>query len=86
MRRELRMEGVPIQAVVETGTLVLTSGYGGLFPKGLPIGQVVAVRDDSTALVKEIRITAAADLDRLEEVFLLAGADAAPGVDAVGEP
>jgi rod shape-determining protein MreC len=70
-RRLLRLERIPLQGDVRVGEQVVTSGYGGIFPKGIPIGEAVAVRDDSTNLVKEILVDPAADLDRIEEVFLL---------------
>lgn len=73
LQRLLGMEGIPIQAAVEAGAAVMTSGHGGIFPKGIPIGTVVSVRDDSTALVKEIRVAPGADLDRIEEVYLFGG-------------
>ncbi|MCK4302941.1 MAG: rod shape-determining protein MreC [Candidatus Eisenbacteria sp.] len=67
----LDMEGIPIQSQVSTGEMVITSGYGGVFPKALRIGEVVSVRDDSTSLVKHILVRPLVDLDRTEEVFLL---------------
>ncbi len=70
--RLLRFEGIPIHSDVKDGMAVVTSGHGRIFPKGIPIGAVVRVADDSTGLVKEIYVRPAADFDRVEEVFLLA--------------
>jgi rod shape-determining protein MreC len=70
--RLLRFEGIPIHSDVKDGMAVVTSGHGRIFPKGIPIGSVVRVADDSTGLVKEIYVRPAVDFERLEEVFLLA--------------
>jgi rod shape-determining protein MreC len=70
--RLLRFEGIPLHSDVKDGMAVVTSGHGRIFPKGIPIGSVVRVADDSTGLVKEIYVRPAVDLERLEEVFLLA--------------
>ncbi len=70
--RLLRFEGIPIHSDVKDGMQVVTSGHGRIFPKGIPIGSVVRVAGDSTGLVKEIFVRPAVDLERLEEVFLLA--------------
>jgi len=53
------------------GDLVLTSGVGGIFPKGIPIGKVVKVRRKGTFF--EADIIPASDLSRLEEVMAIVG-------------
>jgi len=70
-RRLFRLEGIPMQSPVPEGADVVTSGHGMIFPKGIPIGRVVKVADDSTALVKDILIRPFIDFDRVEEVLLL---------------
>ena len=50
---------------VEAGDRVLTSGDGGVFPAGLPVG-VVAVSDDST-----VRVQPFVDWDRMEYLRLI---------------
>ncbi|MEM7680309.1 MAG: rod shape-determining protein MreC, partial [Pseudomonadota bacterium] len=42
---------LPKDSNVKDGALIITSGYGGVFPKGLPIGQVV-MSDKGTPLVR----------------------------------
>lgn len=69
--RVFRLEGLPMYCAVADSEAVITSGYGGVFPKGIPIGMVQAMREDSTTLVKEILVAPATDFDRVEEVFLL---------------
>jgi len=36
------LEGVPFQTGVPTGTAVVTSGVGGIYPRGLSVGRVLA--------------------------------------------
>jgi len=67
----LMLENVPLSADVRAGDLVLTSGLGGRFPAGFPVGTIVALHpDDSHAfLVGDVR--PAARLDRGRDVLLL---------------
>lgn len=58
---------------VQVGDLVVTSGLGGLFPKGLPVGRVVAVEDKGSALFSFARLGPVVDFARVEEVLLLLG-------------
>jgi rod shape-determining protein MreC len=60
-------------AQVAPGDLIVTSGLGSLFPKGLPVGRVVAIEDKGSALFHFAVIAPAVDFARLEEVLLLTG-------------
>lgn len=63
---------------VEVGDLVVSSGLGGVFPKGLPVGQVTRVEARGSALFQFARLVPVVDLARVEEVLLLteqSGAD-----------
>ncbi len=60
-------------AGVAPGDLVVTSGLGTLFPKGLPVGRVVAVEDKGSALFHFAVLAPAVDFSRVEEVLLLTG-------------
>lgn len=59
-------------ADVQPGDEVVTSGLGGLFPKGLPVGRVAAVALDASGLYQTARIELAADLGKLEYAFVAA--------------
>lgn len=54
-----------------SGHNVVTSGLGGVFPKGIPVGQVVDTRSVDGGLYTEARVRLAANLNRLEEVWVL---------------
>ncbi len=58
---------------VASGDLVVTSGLGNLFPKGLPIGRVLTVEDKGSALFHFAILAPAVDFARVEEVLLVTG-------------
>ena len=60
-------------AKLAPGDLVVTSGMGSLFPKGLPIGRVVEIQDKGSALFHYAVLAPAVDFARVEEVLLLTG-------------
>lgn len=60
-------------ASVTPGDLVVTSGLGTLFPKGLPVGRVVKIEDKGSALFHFAVLAPAVDFSRVEEVLLVTG-------------
>jgi rod shape-determining protein MreC len=60
-------------AQVTKGDLVVTSGLGNLFPKGVPIGRVAAIEDKGSALFHFAVLTPTVDFARIEEVLLVTG-------------
>lgn len=66
---------------IQVGDLIVSSGLGGLFPKGLPVGQVAQVEGRRSALFQFARLVPVVDFARVEEVLLLteqSGADLSP--------
>jgi rod shape-determining protein MreC len=51
--------------------LVITSGLGGGFPKGLPVGYISEVSETSGGLFKDIILRPAVDFSKLEEVLVI---------------
>ena len=60
-------------ANIGPGDLIVTSGQGNIFPKGLPVGRVTAIEDKGSALFHFAVLAPAVDFARLEEVLLLTG-------------
>lgn len=69
----LHMIHIPNDRPVQEGQVVVTSGTGSLFVKGVPIGQVTRVRRDSTGLFLEAEVKPFVDFHRLEEVLVVTG-------------
>lgn len=53
------------------GDVVVTSGLGDVYPKGLLIGQIVSVQPVKGGLFQVAELRPSADLSRLEEVFVV---------------
>jgi rod shape-determining protein MreC len=68
---ECQLKFVSNTADVKVGDLVLSSGLGGIFPKGLIIGKVSQVLKKKQGLFQEITLIPGSDLSRLEEVLVL---------------
>jgi rod shape-determining protein MreC len=58
---------------VQPGDIILTSGLGGNFPKGLVIGQVTTVEQRDIAMFKEAWVRPTVDFSRLEIVTVITG-------------
>lgn len=56
---------------VKAGQRVLTSGLGGIFPKGILIGHIVDTNNVGFGLYIEARVKLSANLDNLEEVWVV---------------
>jgi rod shape-determining protein MreC len=74
----LRLPNIPLSSDVKAGDRLVSSGLGGRFPAGFPVGTIVTLRpDDSRAfLIGEVR--PAARLDRGRDVLLLRSIPAPP--------
>jgi rod shape-determining protein MreC len=56
---------------IAVGDLVVTSGLDGVFPKGIPVGEVLTVDFKTGRLFKDVEIKPAVDFSKLEEVLIL---------------
>jgi rod shape-determining protein MreC len=56
---------------VEIGDLIITSGLGGVYPKGLRVGRVVEVPPAGSKLLQSAIVEPAVDFGRLEQVFVM---------------
>jgi len=59
------------QESVEEGDLLLTSGMGGVYPKGLRIGTIAKVDRRTSGLFLAAKVEPAVDFARLDEVFVI---------------
>ena len=62
---------LPKESDVIKGDTIVTSGYGGVYPKGLIIGTVEQVDVDSEGGTQSAEIKPAADFNHMEEVFII---------------
>ncbi len=69
--RRLRVANVPLTGDVRVGDRLLTSGLGGRFPPGLPVGTVTALAPDDSRAFLVGDVLPAAQLDVGREVLLL---------------
>jgi rod shape-determining protein MreC len=66
----LELDYVPLQADVRPGDRVLTSGIDGVYPRGIPLGTVIAV-EGGGELFHRIQLAPAVDFGSLDQVYLL---------------
>ncbi len=69
----LYLDNVPIRDSVMVGDTIISSGLGGLFPAGLPIGIVEQVTNPERGFFKDIQVDPFVNFNRLDEVFILKG-------------
>lgn len=68
----LRLEYVTTDADVQEGDIIVTSGIGGVYPKGLPLGTVSTVVREENATYYTITVTPASlDTENNEEVLVI---------------
>lgn len=67
----LSFMSLPKESDVIKGDIIVTSGYGGVYPKGLVIGTVEQVDVDSEGGTQSAEIRPAADFAHMEEVFII---------------
>lgn len=70
----LALASIPLSSDIKVGDVVVTSGLGGRFPPGFPVGTITALQPDESRafLVGDLR--PAAQLDRGRDVLLLRSA------------
>ncbi len=56
---------------LKSGDLIVTSGIGGIFPKGIPLGTVVNVEKTSIGLFQKVDVLPAVALQKIEEVSVI---------------
>jgi len=69
----LELRGVPFRDSVPLGTLVLSSGLGGVFPKGIPVGTVVGTIREEAGWERVYRLRPAANPGSVPHVMVLVG-------------
>jgi rod shape-determining protein MreC len=69
----LEFRGVPYRDSVVAGTVVLSSGLGGVYPKGIPIGTVMGVIREEAGWARVYRVRPAANPASTGHVLVLIG-------------
>jgi rod shape-determining protein MreC len=79
----LEMRGVPMRSTIAAGTLIVTSGLGGTFPRGIPIGVVLSEVKTPELWARTYLLRPAVSPTDLSSVMVLLSERTRAGVDAV---
>lgn len=67
----LKLPNIPVSADIKVGDKLISSGLGGHFPAGFPVGEVRSISPDLTGMFAAAEAKPSAALDRSGEVLLL---------------
>lgn len=62
---------IPTHAGVKVGDTLITSGLGGIFPKGIPVGTVTQIRPSDLEVMQLMDVVPFQEFSSLEEVFVM---------------
>jgi rod shape-determining protein MreC len=62
---------LPQDSTVKQGDVILTSGYGSLYPKNIRIGQVIDIEEDKGKIMKNAIIEPYVNFNTLEQVLVV---------------
>ncbi|HEY0660435.1 MAG TPA: rod shape-determining protein MreC [Lysobacter sp.] len=79
---QLALASVPLSSDVKVGDMLVTSGLGGRFAAGFPVGTIVALRPDESRAFLLGEVRPAALLDRGRDVLLLRTLPSRPVIGA----
>jgi rod shape-determining protein MreC len=68
---ELQLPFVPVGSDVKAGDRLVTSGMGGVFPAGVPVGTITEFKRDPDQLLAQVQAKPSAALARDRQVLLL---------------
>lgn len=67
----LELRGVPYRDTVTAGTMVVTTGLGGIYPRGIPIGRVMGVAREQRGWERIYLVRPSANLGTTAHVLVL---------------
>lgn len=67
----LLLKFLAVNADVKSGDVLLSSGLGGVYPAGYPVGTVIGVKREPNQLLAQVRARPAAKVDRVRELMLV---------------
>ena len=73
-----QMVNIPKNADAVEGDVIVTSGFGGRYPKGLVVGLISSLQNDAGGLLKIGLIEPAVDFQKLEDVMVITASREAP--------
>jgi len=73
---------VPLNSPIEKDEMLITSGLDGIFPKGLPVAQVINIERSESSLFLVVKAKPLLDVKKIEEVMLLRSNDVIGGAGA----
>lgn len=79
----LELTGVPFRTLLAPGTRIVSSGLGGVFPVGVPVGRVLRVLSDEGGWVRSYLLEPAVPLTRLGGVLVLRAPRVRAGLDSL---
>jgi len=82
----MQLDGAPYQLELALGTRLVTSGQGGVFPRGIPIGTVAALSSAEAGWSKSYDVQPAVYPDEVREVMVLTQSEGPDDLTDVWEP
>lgn len=73
-----QMINIPRNSDIVEGDTIVTSGFGGVYPKGLMVGSVATVKNDSGGLLEIAYLYTSVDFQKLEDVMVITASREAP--------
>jgi rod shape-determining protein MreC len=69
--KDMRLKYIALDATIQSGDLIFTSGLGGSLPANIPVGEIASVRSRAYDVFQEAEVLPLVDLDDIEIVMVI---------------
>ena len=73
-----KMVNIPKDADVKIDDMIVTSGFGGVYPKGIIVGKIKEMHNDEGGLLKHGIVATTVNFEKLEDVAIIVNSREAP--------